>query len=155
MARRVLCNWAARPRSVLRVTRRFVLLCRGADVVEDAVRAVGLAGLAGSAPVQDQEVREDGPVSLGHDLHEVLLYSYGILVLGEAEPARDAADVGVYDDALVHAEGVAKYDVGGLAADTWQRHELLHGARNLSAVLLHEGADHATQGAGLVAVEAR
>src|SRR3954470_4607172 len=38
-------------RTPARGTRHFVLLCRGADVVEDAVRAVGFAGLAGSASV--------------------------------------------------------------------------------------------------------
>src|SRR5215211_5604961 len=88
-------------------TRCFVLFGRWADIVQDAVWAIRLAGLAGLAPVQDQGVREDGPVFFWHDLHEVLLYLYGVLVPGEAEPAGDAADVGIDDDALVHAERLA------------------------------------------------
>src|SRR4051812_35417237 len=119
-------------------TRCFVLRSRGADVVEDAVRAVWFTGLAGAASVQDQEVREDGPVSLWHDLHEVLLYLHRVFVIRQAEPSRDAADVGIDDYALVHTEGVAQNDVGRLAADAGQRHELLHGAGHLSPVLIHE-----------------
>src|SRR5215207_770694 len=46
---------------------RFVLqVSRRADVVEDAVRAVGLAGLAYPTPVEDQEVGEYGPVFFWH-----------------------------------------------------------------------------------------
>ena len=139
----------------MRSAGRFVVSGRRANIVEDAVRAVWLSGLACSATVEDQEVGEDGPVFLRHYLHEILFDLHGISTLREAEPVRDAADVGVDDDAFVHAEGVAKNDVGRLAADSGQRHELPHGARNLSGVLLHEGAGHAPQGAGLVTVETR
>src|SRR5829696_2318878 len=132
----------------------FVLASRGADIVEYAVRAVCPAGLARSASVEDQEVGEDGPVFFWYYLHEVLLDLHGILTLGEAEPARDTADVGVHNDALVRAESVAEDHVGRLAADAGQGYELGHRAGDLSRVLLYEGAGHAPQGAGLVAVEA-
>src|SRR5215212_1894028 len=139
----------------LRGTRYFVLLAsRRADIVQDAVRAVWLAGLARSAPVEDQEVGEDGPLLFWHDLHEVLLDLHGVLTLREAQSVRDAADVGVDDDALVRAEGVAEDDIGRLAADAGQCYELGHSTGDLSPMLLHEGAGHAPQGAGLVAIEA-
>ncbi len=53
-------------------------------MVEDAVRAVRLSGLARSTPVEDQEVGEDCPVLFWYYPHEVLLYFHGILALGEA-----------------------------------------------------------------------
>src|SRR5215213_8266461 len=76
------CSWRSGPiRRDTRSAGRFVIEGRGADVVQDAVRAVGFAGFARSAAVQDQEVREDGPVFLGDQFHEVLFYFYGILLL--------------------------------------------------------------------------
>src|SRR5215211_488066 len=132
----------------------YLHIGRGTDIVEDAVRAVRLAGLAYPASVKDQEVGEGGPVFFRHHFHEVLLYLYRIPTLREAEPVRDAADMGVDDDALVHAESVAEDHVGRLAADVGQGYEFSHSARDLSPVLLYEGVGHAPQGAGLVTVEA-
>ena len=62
--------------------------------------------------------------------------------------------MGVHDDALVRAESVAEDHVGRLAADAGQGYELGHRAGYLSPMLFYEDAGHATQGAGLVAVEA-
>src|SRR5919202_3457790 len=127
---------------------RFVVKGRGADVVEHAVRAVRPARLAYAATVEDKQVGEDGTVLFGNYSQEVLLYLFRVSVLGETEPVRDAPDVGVHDDALVHAESVAEDHVGRLAAYPWEGDELHHGARNLPAVLLEQGTGHTLQGAG-------
>src|SRR5215213_1066785 len=65
---------------LLRAERRtvthsvFVIAGRRADVVEDAVRTVGFAGLADPASVEDEQVGEDGPVLPGHHRRKVPLY---------------------------------------------------------------------------------
>ena len=127
---------------------------RGADVVEHAAWTVGFAGLADPAAVKDEQVGEEGAIFLGDHLQQALLYLFRISLPGETEPVREAPDVGVHDDALVYAEGVAQDHVGRLAADAGEGDELAHGARDLPAVFLEEGAGHPLQGAGLVAVEA-
>jgi hypothetical protein len=122
-------------------------------VVQGAARAVGLAGLADAAAVEDEEVREEGPFSFGHYSQEVALYLFGVALARQTEPARDTPDVGVHDHALVDAEGVAEDHVGGLAAYAGEPDELGHGTRNLSSMVLNEYASHVPYGAGLVAEE--
>src|SRR3712207_5023602 len=138
----------------MRSAGRFVVKGRWAVVVEHAAGAIWSARLADPASVEDEQVREDGPIILRHHPHEVLLYLLGVPLLGETEPGRDAPDVGVHDDALVHPEGVAEAPFRRLAADAGEGDGLGHGAGNLPAVTLEEGASHALHGAGLVAVEA-
>src|ERR671921_1755256 len=127
---------------------------RRTDVAQDAAVAVGLAGLTDAAAVEDEEVREEGTLSFWHHREEVLLYLLRVLLRGEAEPARDAPDMGVDDDALIHAEGVAEDHVGCLAPDAGEGDEPGHGAGDLSTVLVEQSARHPLQGARLVAVEA-
>src|SRR5215210_3134452 len=127
---------------------------RGADVVQDAARTVGLAGFAHAAAVEDEQVREERPLLLGYHLQEVALYLLGVLMLGQPEAARDTPDVRVYDDAHVYREGVAQDHVSGLAAHAGEPHQFLHRARNLSSVLLDEGSGHVLYRAGFVSEEA-
>src|SRR4028118_2432679 len=121
---------------------------RGAEVVHYAVLAGRLAGLADTAAVQDQEVREDRPVPLRDRLHEVPLYLLRVVVGGEPEPVGEPPDVGVDHDALVDPEGVAEHHVGGLAPDAWQGHEVFHGPRALAAVVGGGGGGAAARGGG-------
>src|SRR5918995_3998257 len=145
-----------RPRSAGRGrSGGFVKLGRRAEVVEDAFRAQGFAGLAYPAAVEDEQVRKERSLALGDYPEEIPLYLLRIFLLGETEPARDAPDVGVHDDALVHTEGVAQDHVRRLATDAGEGDELGHGAGDLPAVPLEQVARHPLQGAGLVAVEAR
>jgi hypothetical protein len=122
-------------------------------VVQNAARAVRLAGFAHAATVKDKKVREEGSLSFGHNLQKVALYLFGIAVFRQAETARYSSDVGVHDNALVYIEGVAEYYVGGLASHAGEGYELGHGAGNLCPVFLDEDAGHALYGAGLVAEE--
>ena len=58
----------------------------GANVVQDAVRAIGLAGFADAATVEDEEVGEKGSLPFGYDLQEVPLYLFGVALAGQTEP---------------------------------------------------------------------
>lgn len=122
-------------------------------MVQDAARAVRLAGFADAATVKDEKVREEGSLSFGHNLHKVSLYLFGIAVFSQAETTGYSSDVGIHDDAFVDLEGVSEYHVGGLAPHAGEGYELGHRARNLSPVLPDEYAGHALQGARLIAKE--
>src|SRR3712207_783534 len=101
------------------------------------------SSLATAAAVEDEEVGEDGAILFGNNPQEIPLYLPRVSLFGEAEPVRDAPDVGVHDDALVRAEGVAQDHVGRLASDPGEGNELGHGARDLTPMPLEEGAGHA------------
>src|SRR5215213_9569538 len=104
--------------------------------------------------MEDEEVGEEGPLSFGHDLQEITLHLFGVVLERKAEPVGEAPDVGVHDHALVYAEGVTQDHVGGLAAHAGEPDELGHGARHFSPVFFDEYAGHAPYGASLVAEEA-
>src|SRR3712207_8164507 len=59
-------------------------------------------------------------------LHDALpiFYLFRIFFPCEPKPVRDAPHVGVHDDALVHAEGVAEDHVSRLAPDPGEGDEL-------------------------------
>lgn len=117
--------------------------CGGrADIFQDAVRAVWFAGFADASAVEDQEVREDGPVSFRDDFQQVFLYLLGVFVCREAEPVREPPDVGIHNDSFIYAESVPEDDVGGLASDAGEGGEFRHGSGDLAVVVLDEGAGH-------------
>src|SRR3712207_9451950 len=70
----------------------FVLAGRRADAVEDASRTVGSAGLAHAAAVEDEQVRKERALPLGHHPEEAPLYLLRVPLFGETEPARHASD---------------------------------------------------------------
>ena len=86
--------------------------------------AARLARVAHPPAVQDQPVAERGPLRLRDQLHQGELDLHRVVVLGQAEPAREPADVRVDRDAR-RVEGVAEDDVRGLAADAGQRDEIV------------------------------
>ena len=79
---------------------RAVQFRRRADVLQNALRTVGVARGAGVATVADQQVCELLPVALRDDPHEVRFDLLGRVLLGQSETSRDALDVGVDDDPL-------------------------------------------------------
>ena len=91
---------------------------------------------------------------LREERHEVGFDFHRVGRLRQSEPAGEAADMGVDDDAFVHGEGVAEDDVGGLPADAGELHELRHAARDLAAVALDERPAEALERLGFVAEEA-
>src|ERR671933_801122 len=108
-------------------------------MVQDAAWAVGLAGLAHAAAVEDEEVREEGSFPFGHYSQEVALYLFGVVLARETEPVGEASNVGVHDYTLVDAKGVTEDHVGGFAAHARELNEFGHGVGNLSSVILDEG----------------
>lgn len=144
--------------SRLRYQNRCLLpaFARDAEFAADGVAvALHAAGLAGAAPVEDEEVREEAPGIPWEELHEALLDFGDAGVRGrEGEAACEALDVGVDNNAVVDVEAVAEDDVGGLAGDAAEGEELLHGARNLAAEAIADRGHGFVDGAGLVAEEA-
>ena len=115
--------------------------------------AVGVARGAAAAPMPDQPVAEHRPLLLRHQLHQFLLDLLGRGLLRQAEPLRQAGDVRIHDHAAVHVKRVAQHDVGCLAAHAAQLRQLLHRARHLAAVLLHQRLAAGLEALGLVAEE--
>ena len=83
-----------RPCLVLGVTEQF----------DEAFSAFWLASDAQAAAVVDHLVAEQSPALLRNNLHEVLFDLLRIVVLRKLPAARDAMDVGVYDDSIVPLE---------------------------------------------------
>jgi hypothetical protein len=106
--------------------------------------------------MMDQQVREQRPLVLRHDLHQVLLDLHRVhRVLGQPQPVADARHVRVDDHAHVLPERVAQHDVGRLAPDAGELRELVHRLRHLPAVPLEQCRRHVSQALGFVAVETR
>src|SRR6266508_2507125 len=127
---------------------------RRAQVGQLATVAAGVLGGAHLAPEPDQPVREDGPLVDGDQPHQVLLDLDGVVVPGQPQPAGEPPDVGVDHHALVAGEEGAEHHVGGLAADPWQLHQLVHGPGYLAVVVLEQVPGGALDRLGLVAEEA-
>ena len=83
-------------------------------------------------------MREDRPFLLRNEFHEVLLDLHRVRMRGQSQASGDACDVSVDHDAHRQIEGVPENHVRRLAAHAGQRGQFLHGARHLSAVLLHD-----------------
>ena len=84
----------------------------------------------------DQQVGEHRPPGTGEQGGEVTLDPDGVGGPAEAEPFREAADVGVHDDPLVDPVRVPEDDIRRLPADPRQRDQRLHRTRQLAAVFL-------------------
>ena len=83
----------------------------------------------------DEQVRKARPVGTRNDSLKVALDLHRILVAGEPEPLRQTTHVGVHDDSLRVPEFCGD-DVGGLARDPRQPHELLELSRDLAVEVL-------------------
>ena len=60
----------------------------------------------------------------------------------------------VHDDSHVNAEGVAKNDIRGFAANTTEAGQFVHGARDFTGVVLDDGLAGGFDAFGFVAEEA-
>jgi hypothetical protein len=94
--------------------------------------------------VEDQGIRSARPVGIGQGFPELLLDDRRILGPGDTNPVRHSQDVSI-DRQAGHAEGVAQDDVGSLAPDARQPDEVVHGARDLAAVVRNDRRRHADQ----------
>jgi len=70
-------------------------------------RTCRFTGMANRTTMIDQEMREVEPIFLRNEPHEILLDLNGISIGGPAQASRKTPDMGIYDEALNDAEGVA------------------------------------------------
>ena len=86
------------------------------------------------APVEYQQVGQQGPTLRGEQPHEVRFDLLGGLFLGEREQRGESLHVGVAHDTLIDPERVPQDDVRGRPPHTRQLRQLLHRVRNVAAV---------------------
>jgi hypothetical protein len=82
----------------------------------------------------DQLMGKFYPALLGHQVHQVELNFYRVLLAREPQALGDPAYMGVHHQAR-DAEGVAQDDVGRLAADTRLCYQVIQGSRHLPGEL--------------------
>ena len=143
------CGPASRP--CLGVDRPLAV--RRAPARDRAGAAGRLLGVADAAAVPDQVVAQHHPVALLEERADGVLDLDRVGLVGPAEAAGQPADVGVDGDAR-DAEAVAEDDVGGLAADPGQGHQVVEPRRHLAVVPLDEGGAQLEQRVGLGPEEA-
>src|SRR3989449_5046480 len=115
------CKEGTAPRSLL----PFLSHPRArAQVAHDALLAFRPPRDAHLAAVQDQQVREHGPLVARQELHQVPLDLLGRVLAREAQQPADAVHVRVHDHALALPEPAAQHDVRGLAADAGEPDEV-------------------------------
>lgn len=124
---------------------------RVADRLEIAFDATRLACLAALATVPDQLVRKIDPRFLGDGLHQILLDFWWVIVAGEVEAARDAAHVGIDDDAKGKSVAGAQNDVRSFARNAWKRQDVFHGLRDITFEFIDQPAACAHDRFGLIA----
>ena len=113
--------------------------------------ALGLAGDAGVAAVEDEPVVGDGDEFAGDVARELFLDTVGGGATRGDEPytVAHAEHVGVDGKGgLAPHDGLD--DVGGLAAYTGQAHELFERVGDLAPEVAHQHAGHAHQVAGFI-----
>jgi hypothetical protein len=69
--------------------------------------------------VEDEEVRQESPVLLGKEPHQVLLYLDRILLFAQTKTPRQASNVSVYGHPLIDVVRISQHHIRGLAAHPW------------------------------------
>ncbi len=157
LRRRLFRGFLLRHRLLLLV-RVFVAACADADlraqVVQDARGALRSAGGAGVAAVQHHCRAESDPLVLWHRGHQVLFDLVRVVVVGQAQPLTDAGHVCIDDDATGDLVGVGQHHVRRLAGHRRQGQQVVHVARHLAAVAIHQRPAGVLDRLGLVTVVA-
>ncbi len=78
---------------------------------------------------------EVDPLFLRHESHQVLFDLFGVLFLGQAQPAADARHVSIHHDSRGDTARGTQYDIGGFAPYPRQLDQGLEVAWDLAAVL--------------------
>src|SRR6266571_3580655 len=108
---------------------------------------------ADAAPMQDEGVREPGPLVARHQRHQVALDLLRCFLFRETEQRRQALHVRVHHDPFTLPEPGAQHHVRGLAPHPGELDQLLHGIRHLAPVALQERLRHPDDRFRLVAEE--
>ena len=123
-----------------------------------AHRAIGFARVTGGASMQNQPVRQVGPLrrleiraDLPLDMRRI--GTGRVPVATPAQPSRHADHMRI-DGESGHAERVAQHHVGRLAADAGQRHQRVHRIGDLAIETVTQHCGQSQQMLGLGTVEA-
>jgi hypothetical protein len=103
--------------------------------------------------VEDQPVAQQRPLALVEERADLGLHLDRVVLRGPPEPPREPPEVRVDRDAG-HPERVAEHDVGRLAPDARQRHEVLEPPGHLAVEALDERSTDLHQRVGLLPEEA-
>jgi hypothetical protein len=104
--------------------------------------------------MEDEAQAEPCPLAWWHQSAEIGLDTCRVVRAGEPQATGDTRHVGI-DDERRDAEGDAEDDVGGLAPDAAEPHQVLHAGRHLTSVARDQILGHLHQGAGLGPEETR
>ena len=103
--------------------------------------------------MEDQQVGQEGPISLGEQGHQIALDLHRVVVKGETQSLAQPSYVSIDRYSYVDSEGISQHHVRGLASHSRKRVKLFHGIGNLPAMVRDEGLRHSDQVLGLVAEE--
>src|SRR6266699_1769945 len=124
-----------------------------APPIDHALLALRAPCDADAAPMQDEGVREPGPLVARHQRHQVALDLLRCFLFRETEQRRQALHVRVHYDPFTLPEPGAQHHVRGLAPHPGELDQLLHGIRHLAPVALQERLRHPDDRFRLVAEE--
>ena len=94
-----------------------------------------------------------GPTILREEFHQVLLDADRVAEFGEAEPLREAANMGIHDDAFIFRKGISEDDIGRFASCAGNGGEFCQGIGNHARMPLDEHLAHGANVLRLVPIE--
>ena len=121
-----------RPGEILNINLRT-------ELQEVTLLTLRLACGTDRSPVMDQAVGEVDPIFLRHRFHQFFFDLHGIRFVGQAQPASQAADVGVDDDAAGDSKRGAQDDVRCFASHPRQCDQFVEFLRDFAVVLVDQG----------------
>lgn len=102
----------------------------GAEFGQATAFTAGATGQAGATAVLDEPVADGNPVLTRYHLDQISLSLHRVSRFGQAQPPGNSSYVRVDNHALSQTESTAEHDVGCLAADSRQAHQLGEGGRD-------------------------
>jgi hypothetical protein len=117
------------------------------------VHAVVPSGAAVIATILDKAVIEPPPIFARHELHEVLLYAFRVMVIRQVEADGKATHVCINRNTFMRLEEYRKDNVCGLPTDARKRNEFRQRRRNLSLVARKDCPRRSANMTGLAPVE--
>lgn len=123
---------------------------RGADVVQGADLALGNPRDTDPPAMENEQMRQHRPILSWKDLHQLLLGFDRICLGRKSQPQADTTDMGIHNYALVCIEGISENHVCGFSSHTREPNELVHCARNFTAMRLDDAPGHADETLRLV-----
>lgn len=105
---------------------------------QGALTAFGVSGSADFPAEQYDPMAEITAFLRRENDPELPFHLFWVLALGQAQPPADSNAVGVADHTAWCTVEVTQQKVGGLAANTGELQQFIHGARHLAAVFLQK-----------------